>query len=216
MATKEPRYIRIRSRSQKSRILLRTPLLSDVPSFTARGNDYECIKYLPFLLNPKNPITNESNTKNAKKWRAGSGIGGYFLVVVELPEDRSKANQADATIGDTGLIPINWEEKSAECGMMLNSGPTIRGKGYAVEAFDMQFAFGYDHLGLKKIHFGTGDDNIPMRALLEKKLGIPGTFREKEGDWEFVTTKAWWEERQKLAGEDRVEVYVEEMTPDEE
>ncbi|KAF4618676.1 hypothetical protein D9613_009853 [Agrocybe pediades] len=215
MATKEPRYIKIRSRSPKSRILLRTPLLTDVPAFTARANDPECVKYLPHLLNPKNPITNESNTKNCRQWRAESGIVGYFLVVVLLPEDGTKANQVDATIGDTGIIPINWEEKSGECGMMLNSGPLIRGKGYAIEAIDMQFAFGYDHLGLEKIYFGTDADNIPMQNLLEKKLGIPGRFREKEGDWEYVTTKSWWEERKRLAGEDRVEVEVEEMGPEE-
>ncbi|KDR79974.1 hypothetical protein GALMADRAFT_242147 [Galerina marginata CBS 339.88] len=215
MSTKKAQLITVKSRSPSARILLRSPKLSDVASLTARGNDPLCTLYLPHLHNPKSPVTVESNTKQVKKWRADSGIGGFFLVIVLLPENSSIKDVGDdysndATIGDTGIGPIDFAKKTGECGIMLNSGPTTRGKGYAVEALDMNFAYGFEHLGLESIYFGTGKENLPMKNLLEKKLGILGQWREDKNDWRFVATKDWWAARTKAAGEDRIVVDVEE------
>lgn len=206
--TTQLRLITIRSRSPRARIILRSPKYSDVPSLTHRGNDPLCTLYIPFLRSLQGKITNESNQKQVQKWRAESGIKAFFLVIVLLPE-KSDDNSEDATIGDTGLTPFDLTKKTSECGIMLNSGPSIRGKGYAVEALDMNFAYGFDHLGLETIHFETVDENAPMRGLFEKKLGLLGQWREEEKDWKYVATKDWWLKRQEAA-EERVVVDVEE------
>lgn len=208
------RLVTIRSQSPKARVLLRSPVITDAPSLTARGNDPQCILYLPHLQRtPENKITVESNEKQIKAWRAESGIDGFFLVVVLLPEHGGKTGvdtSNEATIGDTGLGPLNFSTKTGECGIMLNSGSSVRGKGFAVEVLDMNFAFAFDHLGLEKINFGTHRDNVPMRSLLEKKFGLPAQWREKQGDWTFEATKDWWVRRMEAAGDERVLVDVEE------
>ncbi|PPQ81674.1 hypothetical protein CVT25_013352 [Psilocybe cyanescens] len=208
----QPFLVSVRSRSPKARIFLRSPLYTDVNSLTARGNDPICIQYLPWLQNAT--ITNESNMKQVKNWRAESGIKGIFLVIVLLPEHGGPQGISiadDATIGDSGFGPIDLKAKTGECGVMLNSAPSIRGKGLAVEALDINFAYGFDHLGLETIDFGTDNNNLPMRRLLERKFGLSGTFNEEKGSWRFVVTKEWWAERSKAAGEDRVVVDAEEI-----
>ncbi|KAH9478569.1 hypothetical protein JR316_0009026 [Psilocybe cubensis] len=208
----QPRLVSIRSRNPKARIFLRSPLYTDVNSLTARGNDPKCVEYLPWLQNAT--ITNESNTKQVKKWRAESGIKGIFLVIVLLPEHggpQGISTAADATIGDSGFGPIDLEAKTGECGIMLNSAPSIRGKGIAVEALDLNFAYAFDHLGLEKVELGTDNINEPMRSLLEKKFQLSGIYNQEKDNWTFVVTKEWWQERSKAAGEDRVLVDVEEI-----
>ncbi|CAA7264286.1 unnamed protein product [Cyclocybe aegerita] len=200
----KPKFITLRSQSPSARILLRTPIRTDAYSLVCRVQDPECTTYLPHLRFPKNPITIQSNEKQIELWRNASGITEQFLVVVLLPE-RPAEDGLDpvATVGDTGLAPLNIAAGTAECGIMLNSGPDMRGKGIAVEALAMQFAYGFEHLGLEIISFHTSKDNVPRRGLLEKKFGLEARCREEEGDWELVATKSWWNERQHAAGPDR-------------
>ncbi|KAF8174077.1 hypothetical protein BJ912DRAFT_858940 [Pholiota molesta] len=195
----QPQLVTIRSRSPAARIFLRSPILSDSFSFTARAHDPLCTAFLPHIANPKNPITVASNEKQIQSWRAESGVGGYFLSI----------NDVWQTIGDTGLGPLDLTAKTGETGLMLNSGPITRRKGYAVETLDMIFAFGFDHLGLERIKFGTHEDNVAMRGLLEKKFGIPARWKEESKDWAFEVTPQWWKTRQDAAGESRVVVDVE-------
>ena len=202
----------IRSKSLSARILLRSPEPIDVYSLTVRGRDPICTKYLPFLQRIRDKITIESNTRQVRNWRKSSGIDGFFLCVVLLSEHAEQLRGVDqsqntnTTIGDTGLIPLDLEAKRSELGMMLNSTPDVRGKGYAVEALNMQFAYGFDHLGLEEIFFGTGEDNEPMRKLLEKKFGLEPQWREATKDYSYTATKKWWDERQAAAGEQRIVV----------
>ncbi|PPQ66535.1 hypothetical protein CVT26_009508 [Gymnopilus dilepis] len=205
----QARLITIRSLSPRARIILRSPKYSDVPSLTRRGNDPLCTRYVPGLRALQGKITNETNHKQVQRWRAESGIKAFFLVVVLLPEKESDDTE-DATIGDTGLTPFDLTKKTAECGIMLNSGPSIRGKGYAVEALEMNFAFGFDHLKLETIYFDTLDENAAMRGLLEKRFRLSGQWNDEDKDWRYVATKEWWLERQTAAGEGRVEIEVEE------
>jgi RimJ/RimL family protein N-acetyltransferase len=218
----QPQLVTIRSRSPAARIFLRSPILSDSFSFTARAHDPLCTAFLPHIANPKNPITVASNEKQIQSWRAESGVGGYFLSIIWLPEVRNEQaaaglvpkegeeeNDIWQTIGDTGLGPLDLTAKTGETGLMLNSGPMTRRKGYAVETLDMIFAFGFDHLGLERIKFGTHEDNVAMHGLLEKKFGIPARWKEESKDWAFEVTPQWWKTRQDAAGESRVVVDVE-------
>ncbi|KAJ3481638.1 hypothetical protein NLJ89_g12194 [Agrocybe chaxingu] len=176
-ATK-PKFIALRSQSPRARILLRTPIHTEAYSL--------------------NLITIQSNYKQIEQWRNASGITEQFLVIVLLPERPATEDGLDpvATLGDTGLTPLNVAAGAAECGIVLNSGPNIRRKGIAVEALAMQFAY--------------GKDNVPMRGHLEKKFGLAARWREEKGDWELVVTKSWWKERQDAAGADRMVVSVDE------
>ncbi|KAF8965041.1 hypothetical protein BDZ97DRAFT_1757470 [Flammula alnicola] len=229
------RLVTIRSRSPSSRILLRSPIHSDAYSFTARAHDPLCTTFLPHIRSPKSPITVASNEKQIKKWRVESGITGLSLAIVLLSPNQStlenevstdiresspsevreqgpvgESGDAMATIGETGFGSLDLVAKTGECGIMLMSGPLVRGKGYAVEALDMTFAYGFDHLGLERINLGTHKDNLPMRSLMEKKFGVPAQWREEKNDWEFVATPEWWNARQSEAGENRLVLDVEE------
>lgn len=217
----QPHLVSIRSRSPSSRILLRSPIHSDAYSLLARVHDPECTTYLPHLRNPRNPITLASNQKNIKAWRAESGLTGLFLVIVLLPSASDTLSGIvdpegpGATIGDTGFGPLDLKTKTAELGIMLNSGPAIRGRGFAVEALELCFAYGFEKLDLEVIELGTDKDNIPMRSLLEKKLGLTAAWREEKDDWCFSATKLWWADRQAWKGSAKLELEVEETVLDE-
>ncbi|KAF9485104.1 hypothetical protein BDN70DRAFT_871810 [Pholiota conissans] len=219
----QPRLVTIHSRSPSARIYLRSPVLSDSFSYTARAHDPLCTAYLPHIASPKSPITVASNEKNIERWRGESGVSGYFLSICLLPEVRKAQAAAGLlpeegekddtwhTIGDTGLGPLDLAAKTGETGLMLNSGPITRGQGYAVETLDMIFAFGFDNLGLERMNLATHKDNAPMRGVLEKKFGIPAQWQEKSNDWAFDVTPEWWKARQEAAGEARIIVDVEDL-----
>lgn len=214
------RLITVRSRLPTARIFLRSPLISDAHSLTERAHDPECTKFLPHISHPKNPITIESNERQVRNWQNDSLNGkGWFLVVDLLPEvkktiapyEGDPSKDAWASIGDTGLVPWNLAEKKGETGIMLNSGPLLRGHGYAVEALDLVFALGFDHLKLEKIELGTDKDNVPMQSLMEKRFGVKGVWREKQDDWSYTVTPEWWKKRQEEKGDGKVVIDVEDF-----
>lgn len=144
-------------------------------------------------------------------------ISKIFLCIELLnkPDPKTDPSQDPlGTIGESGFWPIDSERKMGEMGVMLNSGE-IRGKGYAVEALDMCFAYGFDNLGLETINLGTDRDNEPMKQLMVKKFELTPVFRENEKDWSFNADKAWWDQRQegksvKIVVDDTVEDWFEE------
>ncbi|KAF9528432.1 GNAT domain-containing protein, partial [Crepidotus variabilis] len=213
-----PRLVTLRSRLPSARIFLRSPKKTDSYSLTCRAHDPECTKYLPWIANPKTPITVESNERQIKNWRASSFVKEIFFCIVLLDKTEAKQDPSQdrlATIGETGLAPLDLDKKTAEVGVMLASG-AIRGKGYAVEALDMCFAYGFDVLGLGSIYVNTDRDNEPMKGLMEKKFGVEAVWREKQLDWSFATDRKWWDQRQAEKGEqkmivdDKVEDWFEE------
>lgn len=213
------RLITIRQHSPAARVFLRSPLLSDVHSLTERAHDPLNTEFLPWIRNPKTPITIESNTKQVKEWQDDTlKNGGWFLVVCLLPEvrkavapyDGEPSEDAWATIGDTGLGPLKLE-KSAETGILINSGPILRGKGYAVEALNVVFGLGFDYVKLDKIVLGTHKDNVPMKTLLEKKFGLEAVWNEKRSDWGFTMTAELWAKRQAEKGEAKVVLDIEDL-----
>lgn len=98
-----------------------------------------------------------------------------------------------------------------ELGIMIDSDPAIRGNGYATEILDMLFSYAFDekHLALEKVVFYTGNNNVPMRELLRRKLGLQEKYQEKDNDWEYPADRAWWLERR--AGGVSVDVVEETM-----
>lgn len=228
------RLITVSCASPTSRIILRSPKASDAHSLTQRAHDPACTAFLPHIANSKKPITVASNLTQIANWRADSrrGEGWFFVVVLKAGvgaggEETSEEAAGDmdwaggipgdvlATIGETGMGPFaaGAPPKRAETGVMLASGPRFRGRGYAVEALDMVFEFGFEHLGLEEIFLGTHKDNEPMRGLMERRFGVPAVWREEQGDWRFTVGREWWERRQSERGE-RLVLVVEGMEDD--
>lgn len=179
-----PKLITLFSTSPSSRVYLRSPLPSDAENLFARAKDPKCNAYLEFLRS--DGCTLESTHRNIERWRQNS----YFTSLVVVIVNRA----TDTVIGDTGFQSIDFEHKTGELGIMIDSNPAIRGNGYATEILDMLFSYAFDekHFGLEKVVFYTGDENTPMRELLRRKLGLQERYRDEQKDWEYLADRAWW------------------------
>lgn len=78
-----------------------------------------------------------------------AGLGWIGPCNKDQPKDRSRAGAA---------------------GVMVQ--PSARGKGCAYEALRMVFDYGFRELGLQEIRVGSHSENVPMRALMERKFGL--------------------------------------------
>ncbi|TEB28668.1 acyl-CoA N-acyltransferase [Coprinellus micaceus] len=179
-----PKLVTLTSTSPTSRVYLRSPTPSDAENLFARAKDPKCNTYVPFLQS--DACTLESTHRSIARWRTNSYISSLVVVIV------NKAT--NAVIGDTGFQGIDFEKKTGELGIMIDSDPAIRGNGYAIEILDILFSYGFHekYLGLEKVVFFTSGDNVPMREVLKRKLGLEERYREEEQDWEYVADKAWW------------------------
>jgi len=81
--------------------------------------------------------------------------------------------------------------------------PEFRGKGYAFDALRCSIDYGLRELGLVKVVLGTGNENLAMRGLMEKKFGLEGevTVKDKFGNdlvWKIdgVVWESWLEGRE--------------------
>jgi RimJ/RimL family protein N-acetyltransferase len=55
---------------------------------------------------------------------------------------------------------------------MFDDSPAIRRKGYAIEALNMIFEYGFGVLGLDEIRVRTMKANAAMRGIMEHKFGF--------------------------------------------
>ncbi|KAJ6011435.1 Acyl-CoA N-acyltransferase [Penicillium sp. IBT 35674x] len=152
-------------KSKNTPLSLRIPTLNDIPAL------------LDLLGNKANSEFDKSiselTTKDlesiAQRWTIVSDPPTYrnFLICLE-----------DKSIGIAGLGwigPCNKDQpedgsRAGAAGVMVQ--PSARGKGYAYEALRMVFDYGFCELGLQEIRVGSHSGNVPMRALMEQKLGL--------------------------------------------
>ena len=148
--------------SSRGLLLLRTPEISDTANIVSRVQDPARVECLPHLKSAK--ITDESTQERVVQWRKTSGKEDLFLII-----ERS----ADGTVvGDGGYETLHLKEKTGEAGIILNSGPDVRGKGYAIEALESILDYGFRELGLDKKILRTLEANAPMKRLLEMRMGF--------------------------------------------
>ena len=75
-----------------------------------------------------------------------------------------------AGLGWIGACDGNDESRAGAAGVMIQ--PFARGKGYAYEALKMVIDYGLRKLGLVEIRVGSHSGNVPMKMLMERKLGL--------------------------------------------
>jgi RimJ/RimL family protein N-acetyltransferase len=159
------------------RLSLRSPTLSDAPSLLARAQNPSCVSHIPGLRYGKPTLTNYESLISA--WQTQSTqLKSRFLIIVLISTGES--------IGDTGFESLHrtihgygdkvasgeGEVQIGEAGIMLDDSPAVRGKGYAVEALNMVFEYGFDLLGLDEIRVRTMEANAAMRGIMEQKFGF--------------------------------------------
>ena len=69
-------------------------------------------------------------------------------------------------IGNIGLIGISYVNKSADLTYIIT--PEFQRRGYAVKAAKLIIAYGFERLGLIRIHAKCMDFNLPSRRVMEK------------------------------------------------
>jgi RimJ/RimL family protein N-acetyltransferase len=136
-----------------------------------------CITHIPGLRYGKPMLAQYESLISA--WQIQSTqLKSRFLIIV--------LDSTDEAIGDTGLESLQraiqgYGDKVAkgesqlevgEAGIMLDDSPALRGKGYAVEALNMVFEYGFDVLGLDEIRIRTLEANAAMRGIMERKFGF--------------------------------------------
>lgn len=99
-------------------------------------------------------------------------VEAYAAKAFKNPHDAVFAMRAhDGThIGNISLLNIDYTERSAEYAIMLGEAG-YGGKGVATEASRLLLKFGFEQLGLARIHCSTSVDNTPMQRLA-LRLGL--------------------------------------------
>lgn len=62
-------------------------------------------------------------------------------------------------------------------GVMIN--PEVRGRGIAREAVRISIDYGLRELGFRRVTLGTSSQNVAMRKLMERGLGIPAVVMDE-------------------------------------
>jgi RimJ/RimL family protein N-acetyltransferase len=172
--------LHIELKTAKLPILLRVPDECDAEAL------------LHILSNPRNtefdPHAGSSNLELAKissmiaRMRTSAAMvipDRVNLVVVDTSE-------AQKVIGLGGFGHIGTEDgkRIGDVGIMLD--PQARGKGYALEAMKLSIDYAFNVLRLDMVTATMLEKNLPMRTLLDKKLGLVGTRRDGEFGSEFI------------------------------
>lgn len=173
--------------SPASRLHLRSVIPSDAPSMLARVRDPLCVQYIPPLQSPAKPITLESVTNRIAAWRAESSVKSLYMSIVLGHPGADDAR----VIGEGGVNGIDLGSKTADCGIMLDSAPDIRGRGYGTEAMRVIISYAFEGLGMEYVELGTMHENGGMRGVMDG-LGIKGEMRKVEDDMVYRIGREDW------------------------
>jgi RimJ/RimL family protein N-acetyltransferase len=133
-------------------------------------------RYLPFF--PAVYTAEDNKTRREERAKRDDVIDfSVFLV---------KEDGTEEFVGITGLIDVDWINRSCSVGILISS--QYHRQGIATEAIHamMRFAFEDEALKMHRCGFETGDYNVQMRGWLENVAGakLEGISREswKDGD----------------------------------
>jgi RimJ/RimL family protein N-acetyltransferase len=201
-----------------NRLILRSPTLSDAPSLFARAQNPFCVSQIPGLRYGKPSLADYESLIST--WQTQSIQLKSRFLIIELAS-------TGESIGDAGFESLrraihgygdkvsNGETmlQIGEAGIMLDDSSAIRGKGYAVEALNIVFEYGFCVVGLDGIRVRTmeqkfGFDHITNLVTSETAVDNPGTGSDYEsmGDAPLGRTERYW----KLMS-DRVEEGIREV-----
>lgn len=81
------------------------------------------------------------------KWYESKVLGDPSTIMFAI-----RSNEDDSLLGCCGLCYINWVHKNADLSLYIGyENSYIDNEGYAKEACELMFVYGYDELNLRKI-----------------------------------------------------------------
>lgn len=109
------------------------------------------------------------HTRHGARTMTLEDVKAYAANVFKNPHEAVFAMRAQngTHIGNISLLNINYTQGSAEYAIMLGE-TEYGGKGIATEASRLLLEFGFEQLGLSRIHCGTSVANTPMQRLAER------------------------------------------------
>ena len=133
-----------------TRVRLRSFELSDVDEQMKHWNNME-LRHLVGCadMGPVSRNDEEEWIRNTWKQRQERKA---FLFAIEAKTD-------DKLIGGTSLFNINWVHRSTEAGIAIYN-PEYWGKGYGLEAMNLNLSFAFRNLNLNRVELDTFDFNI--------------------------------------------------------
>lgn len=161
----------IKRKLTTTRLLLRPFQLSDANDVQRLAGDFEIADTTLFIPHPYiNGVAEEWITTHEQNFK----IGKEFIFAITLHNTKE-------LIGSIGLT-VNREHKKAELGYWI--GKPFWNKGYATEAAEAMLKFGFEDLGLERIHANYFARNTASGKVMEK-LGMQheGTLRKDIKKW---------------------------------
>lgn len=177
---------------QSTRIRLRAPERSDLPTFVRWINDPEITSGL--LLSLPMSLAEEETWFEAMVQRPPE----EHTLVIEAP-----CPEGWTSIGSCGIHDISWKDRVGEVGILIGE-KNYWGKGYGTEAMRLLVRYGFDVLNLNRIFLQVFDNN-PRAIRSYEKVGFvhEGRLRQdvyKNGSYHDVLVmgilRSEWRESQ--------------------
>lgn len=177
-------------RIQGEKVLLREFRREDIPVIHAWTNDPEIVHYLAWAVFPQT-LRETERFVEAQMSGEDPMNRGFVIGLVE----------GDSCIGTTGLINIDWRNRSGELGIVIGKREYL-GKGYGKEAVDLLLGFGFRELNLHRISLQVFDFNErAIRSYQKSGLVEEGRLREafyRDGTYHDIVIMGMTEEEFRL------------------
>ena len=151
---------------ETERLLLRAPVLADVPDIARIVGDWEVAR---FTANVPHPYA----AADAERWiaeiREGRAAGTQYSFACQRRDD-------GAFVGTVGLR-MRRDENAGMLGYLL--GRAYWGNGYATEAVGRILRYGFDQLGLGTVRGNSVPENIASARVMER-VGMRLVGRDRE------------------------------------
>lgn len=154
------------------RLVLRPFAMDDVPTVARLAGDREIASTTLHIPHPYDPEMAASWIRSHRVWWEAGEMVSYAVTLAEGGE----------LIGTTGLV-LNTPHRNAELGYWL--GRPYWGAGYATEAARALVGFGFETLGLHRVHAHHFTRNPASgRVLLRVGMRYEGRLREHVRKWD--------------------------------
>ena len=175
-------------------VMLREFRREDIPEIHAWANDPEIVRFLAWAVFPQ---TLRETERFVETQLSGEDPMNRAFVIGLV--------DGDPCIGSTGLINIDWRNRSGELGIVIGKRDYL-GQGYGKEAVDLLLGFGFNELNLHRIGLQVFDFNErAMSSYRKSGLVEEGRLREafyREGSFHDIVLMGITEEEFRLRSPD--------------
>jgi RimJ/RimL family protein N-acetyltransferase len=177
-------------RIEGEKVVLREFRLEDIPVIHDWVNDPLIVRFLSWAVFPQ---TRRETERFVETQMSGEDPMNRAFVI-SLRED-------DLCIGTTGLINIDWRNRTGELGIVIGNHDYL-GKGHGGEAVDLLLGFGFNELNLHRVGLQVFDFNErAIRSYRKSGLVEEGRLREafyRDGDYHDIVLMGITEEEFRL------------------